>query len=320
MAEPTPYRRPVTDRLFTTKELDTFVELYENPNIAEREIHAFLKQNPKFLFALGAYEALLSEVIFPIPTQTHPDASLRLDFMLKDYRGTWDVVELKKPTPVGKNLIVGSQTRRRFAAEILDAVAQAKTYLEKLQYPVVKEFFAQSGIHIQKPLLYLLIGCDKHLGIDDQRPLERDLPPGIQLRTYDCLLNLAKGRKLIFTMPSVVIPRIDESTEIPSGTFAYIDRGNGQVSPVGKPFFVAVDAGDPRWKENDRYNFLRKVLSEPLRKKGTTFYVDPDSNRTFGAVCKPQSKRIYCLEGTLMCLIPLIPPPGSDILIRLQIT
>jgi hypothetical protein len=50
------------DRLFISQEIDDFVALYQNPDTTESDIHRFLAANPKFLYLLGAYDKILSEV------------------------------------------------------------------------------------------------------------------------------------------------------------------------------------------------------------------------------------------------------------------
>lgn len=204
------------DRLFTAKELDQFIELYENPQTNEHVLHRFLKEHPKFLFALGAYEALLSEVELPSEADGGSSARngmrLRLDFLLRDYQGAWDVVELKKPTK--RTLVVGPQNRRRFGVELQDSIAQVKTYLDRLHDPSVLSFFTNHGIMIAQPVVWLLIGRDDDLLVSERRRLENDLPHALQIRTYDHLLSLARARQIVMTMPSIVIPTIDRNQTI----------------------------------------------------------------------------------------------------------
>ena len=47
-------------KLFTKREIEEFIQLYEASNTSDQAIHEFLKSQPKFLYALGAYEAAVS--------------------------------------------------------------------------------------------------------------------------------------------------------------------------------------------------------------------------------------------------------------------
>src|SRR5215213_2181542 len=101
-------------KLFTQQEIDEFIELYERKNPNEQAIHNFLNERTKFLYALGAYEAAISEVSFPsgLTDSSGRSIQLRLDFLLQDTSGIWDVVELKKADFGELALIVGQVQRR----------------------------------------------------------------------------------------------------------------------------------------------------------------------------------------------------------------
>lgn len=194
------------DRLFTSKEIDDFISVYERSNVTERELSQYLREHPKFLFALGAYNCARPEVEFPTTTPELPP-QLRLDFLLRDSRGTWDILELKKPAIRDKPLILGLPQRRRFSAELEIAIAQLRTYLYELDRPAVQEYFRSSGMLLVQPQAWLLIGRDKDLPIFDRRLIERDLAHSMRIVTYDELTDLAKQRLLIVSQ-SVLLPQV----------------------------------------------------------------------------------------------------------------
>jgi hypothetical protein len=193
------------DRLFTIAEIDSFLELYQRPHATEFELHEFLKQNPKFLFALGAYDAAISECQFSTRSSVLP-ANLRLDFLLRNTRGIWDIVEIKKSAISGNSLVVGKPERRRFSVEIEDALAQIRTYLNVLEHPEVKESFEKAKIFLDQPQAWLLIGRDNDF-VGERRALEKELPHSVRIVTYDELAEFAKQRVLIVTR-SILMPSI----------------------------------------------------------------------------------------------------------------
>lgn len=144
-------------KLFTKREIDEFISLYETPNTSEQVLHGFLKRQPKFLYALGAYQAVLSEVSFhsTIEDSSGELLKLRPDFFLQEASGIWDVVELKKADCGDLQLIVGQIQRRRFGAAIDTAIAQVKTYLRELDKPEVQRSLVKSQILVDQPQAWL---------------------------------------------------------------------------------------------------------------------------------------------------------------------
>jgi hypothetical protein len=192
------------ERLFTGREIDDFTSIYEREGVREEELSEYLREHPKFLFALGAYHSVMHEVEFPTSRPELPP-KLRLDFLLRDSHGTWDVVELKKPDIGGKDLIVGLPQRRRFAFEVEDCIAQVRTYLDELESPKVQEYFRNSGVFVSHPQAWLLVGRNTHLPQPDRSILERNLMHSLRIVTYDELTQLAKQRLLIVSH-SVLLP------------------------------------------------------------------------------------------------------------------
>jgi antiviral defense system Shedu protein SduA len=203
-----------------------------------------LKEQPKFLYALGAYEAAVSEVSFPsgITDSTGRPIRLRLDFLLQDTSGIWDVVELKKADFGELALIVGQLQRRKFAAVVESAIAQVKTYLRELDRPEAQESLLDSGIVVEQPQAWLIIGRDKDLPPRERRLLERDLPRQLRLVTYDQLCDLAKQRAVIVTN-AMLLPCIEPL-----------------VVPATAQFLEAVAQAQPTTDQDIPYRLIQDAL------------------------------------------------------------
>lgn len=174
------------DHLFTAKEIDSFTELYENPQITEIEIQEFLGAHSKFLFLLGLYDVALPQPSF-LSSLHDADGCprrLRLDFLVKETRGCpWDIVELKRPRPPSGSLIVGPWGRRRFSTEIQDSLAQVRTYLDEITQESAQRQFRERGIEIINPVAWVIVGKEENLPFVERRRLERDVPANIRLVT-----------------------------------------------------------------------------------------------------------------------------------------
>jgi DNA-directed RNA polymerase specialized sigma24 family protein len=189
------------DRLFTAQEVDEFVALYQNRDTTESDIHRFFSANPKFLYLLGAYNKILSEVSFSGTAKVAlgERQCFRLDFLIQHYENIWDVVELKKPTLSGSSLVVGSSSRPRFSRDLQDAIAQVRVYLDELAQTEVQKELEARGIVICRPKAWIIAGRNDDVSVSEKRFLEQSLPHSIQLMTYDDLAELSKQRALIVT-------------------------------------------------------------------------------------------------------------------------
>jgi len=114
------------------------------------------------------------------------------------------------------------------------------------------------------------------------------------------------------------------------GAFAYFEPGGGQPGPSGIPVLILSDSRDSRWKDADRYDFLRAALFRNPQESGEVtpginlnFYSLPSSKRLFVTAYDPQSKRTYCLEGDPRKIAALVEPPigpkGRDMDLRMPL-
>jgi DNA-directed RNA polymerase specialized sigma24 family protein len=217
------------DRLFTAEEVDSFIALYQSRDTTELELHRFFSANPKFLYLLGAYNKVLSEVSFfgKRGSGNEPRKCFRLDFLLQHYENIWDVVELKKPTFGAGSLIVGSSVRPRFAYELQDAIAQVRVYLDELAQDEVRKELESKGIHVQRPKAWIIAGRNDGISVGEKRFLEESLPHSIHILTYDDLAEMSKQRAIIvtrsiqFSLLSNLqkdAPVVDGLSEVPQAT------------------------------------------------------------------------------------------------------
>jgi hypothetical protein len=94
--------------------------------------------------------------------------------------------------------------------------------------------------------------------------------------------------------------------------FAFFDPGDGKGGR-----FVIADVTESRWKDNDRYDFLKVALfrvpeggAEGVKVvRSVAFYPDPASKRLFMTVYEASSKRMYCFEGDRQEAALLVPAP-----------
>jgi hypothetical protein len=109
--------------------------------------------------------------------------------------------------------------------------------------------------------------------------------------------------------------------------FAYFDPGDRQ-SGSGSPLLILPDARDGRWREDARYEFLRTALFRPPQENGEgSIGINMDfyslSGRLFFTVYEPQSKRIYCFEGSPQKAAGFVAAPagpnGRDQDLRMQL-
>lgn len=109
-----------------------------------------------------------------------------------------------------------------------------------------------------------------------------------------------------------------------SGAFAFFEPGDAGKSPR----FVVLDASDPRWKEKDRYTYLKEIKwIPPFEEEGfqtrweATFSQDRASKRFFVSLFDRVSRRSYLFEGeqamdALALLTAPKPRQDRDILIH----
>ena len=133
-------------------------------------------------------------------------------------------------------------------------------------------------------------------------------------------VNLDKLVDAANTNPALVSARIGFGGGTPPPpefrtAFAFFEPGDGE----GNSRLLLVDAKDRRWKDGDRYEFLKAALFRPPKRSGDleirqaiAFYPQPGSRRLFATVYEPESHRIYCFEGDPQAVALLVPIPIGD--------
>jgi hypothetical protein len=270
--------RVSTERLFTIKEIDDFVQLYENAAVSEADIHSYLKQNPKFLYALGAYETYLSEVSLEDKnTYQSSMGKLRIDFFLKNMRGFWDFVELKKPYTSNRALIVGNLARRRFSTPVQDALAQTQTYLNKLADPEIRKELQKIGIELVRPQAWIIIGRSVNMPLHERKILEAELPRPCKLVTYDDLTELAKQRLLVVTS-SFIVPSLPINMTEAAELYKFLSPNWSRNVRIATELLDSFSGDEPS------LNRLLRLFTEPVNfiaenwDKGVQYFTTDDGD------------------------------------------
>lgn len=126
------------------------------------------------------------------------EASLLIpDFLLLDYRGQANILELKKPN---EKLLVGNYPRQKFSSVVMKGLAQLREYRNYFLNPNnVVRFQSDSGHRIIRPSLTLVIG--RRVGADREDVFQRvagdDLAQRQSVITYDDLIAYAKTKELL---------------------------------------------------------------------------------------------------------------------------
>jgi hypothetical protein len=165
-------------------ELAEFEGLLNDPRTPERVFQAFFERNPHLLGGID-YESVIPHPILQRSKRGH----LIPDFMLvPDSHGFADILDLKKPSAP---LIVGSENRLRYSANVEDAIAQLREYRAYFDDQEHREaFLGAYGIRAYRPNVSVIIGRDPSLSDSLQvRRLEDELPRHLRITTYDQLLR-----------------------------------------------------------------------------------------------------------------------------------
>lgn len=155
----------------------------------ESDIQHFFENNPEFL-AGGDYISIRPHLIL----QPEEIGNRIPDFFaepLDTYYG--DLIEIKKPDC---KLITmrANGSRVRFTQQVRDSISQLLEYRRIIeQAGVRKKLLNRYGVRGYRPKMLLVIGRDWGLrNVDNLQSLEEELPNGLEMLTYDAILERAK--------------------------------------------------------------------------------------------------------------------------------
>lgn len=183
--------------------LGEFEDLINSSLAKEYDYQLFFEKNPEFLFLLGDYDDVRSQVSISldIVVAPHVDTSKsRPDFMLHRFTDdTWDILELKKAvyqTPLITGSGITASDPRQPSQVLQKAISQMKSYRAIFQQDQTKRYLqSKFSMDVVAPRLVLLMGRSENFGPSQyRRQLVED--HSVDLYTYDDLFKIAHHRKL----------------------------------------------------------------------------------------------------------------------------
>lgn len=188
--------------------IEEFEWLVNEPKVKEADFQSFFEQNPEFLFLLGNYDDVRSQVTVRVESAISPltgTSEFRPDFFLHDLStGLWDALEIKK-AHYQTRLLIGSGRNVHDTlapSHVLNkALAQVAQYREVLGQATARDYLLREyGMRTARPRCVLLMGLEKNFPTSrsfttQQLVREVGANSGVDLITFDRLLKLARHQK-----------------------------------------------------------------------------------------------------------------------------
>ena len=170
--------------------IEELEDLMNSRAASEQEFQAFFERHPDFILTEDHKNARAHLVLEGEPQQ----GPLIPDFVLEpvEQAGLADLLELKLPFV---DLFVLKKSRMRFSAAVAEACAQLREYSaffddSRNRTAVLQKY----GLIAYRPRLFLVIGRRPRVDPIDAKRVVSDLPPRVEIRTYDDLLERMKRR------------------------------------------------------------------------------------------------------------------------------
>lgn len=182
---------PIILPLVPASVLAEFEYLINNCSISEHSIQKFLECHPEILRSLG-YTECRPQVVLSEPGKK----DLKPDFILqRPGNNGFDILDLKLPSAN----IACSTPYTRISHEITKAVAQLRAYGNYFKSEANKDNFIKThGIEYFEPKLIVAIGRQSQYSTNEIRSEIEQQASGIQLLTYDQMLDYAKARSFAY--------------------------------------------------------------------------------------------------------------------------
>jgi len=168
--------------------IEELESLVNDPKSKEIDFQDFFERNPDFILN-DEYKKAHAQIVL-----TRNDGSTLVpDFILEpiERSALCDLLELKLPSA---QVFVLKESRMRFSAAVLETCAQLREYAlffdEERNRRIVAE---RHGLTAYKPRMFVIIGRRGSVSPIQRRKIEGDTP-GLQLRTYDEIMNRMKTR------------------------------------------------------------------------------------------------------------------------------
>jgi cold shock CspA family protein len=166
--------------------IDELESLINQSNVREDALHDFFERYPEFIMS-DEYTAAHSKITLESDTSD----LLIPDFILEPVgqNKLCDLLELKLPAA---RVEVHQDRRERFAASVLEACAQLRTYRDYFEDKNNRDRFrTKYGLEAFRPKMYVIIGRRGAIEPIEWRRIEDDLPM-LNVKTYDDVLERAK--------------------------------------------------------------------------------------------------------------------------------
>lgn len=162
---------------------------------SERKIEEFLVAHYREVFGFR-YDRITTQLWLRLPSADVSGKNRRIDLFLRNgVSGDWELFELKRSTV---HLTGTYRDIPTLAKTVHDSVLQIENYLRLLAQDQVRQRFQLEGIEYFEPIPHLVIGRRPSIDLKEWRWLMSKNRSGINIVTYDDLLNEMKARLLPF--------------------------------------------------------------------------------------------------------------------------
>lgn len=168
-----------------SRRISEFRRLISKNEVKEKDIQKFLEANPKFLSFGNKYVRFVARVL--LKRKDKPD--LIPDFFLeRAIDGFYDILDIKLPR---KTILTGIAQRKRFTAEVEDAIAQVSEYREYFDEDTYRqEAETKYNIKALKPDVMILVGNGSNMEREDLLRIN-DRYRYVKIVTYEDILKQA---------------------------------------------------------------------------------------------------------------------------------
>lgn len=183
--------------------VEEFGSIINSPVAKELDFQRFFEREPEFLYLLGNYDDVRSQVSIRIESVITPlqsSGEYRPDFFLHNpLTDLWDALDIKKAT-YWRPLLVGTGATahdvRRPAAVLAQALGQMRAYQKLLEQTPARDYLRKKhGMLVSRPRCILLMGKEANFPEVEgftRSELLHTLDDDIDLITYDQLHRVAQ--------------------------------------------------------------------------------------------------------------------------------
>jgi hypothetical protein len=184
-------QKPLQLPLFFQEEIEELNWLINKPNVIEDDLQRFFEAHQHFL--LGSdYKNLHSQVVLTDNTEHEMIPDFFVERIGTNYS---DIIDLKKPN---EKLIVGSENRRGFSANLSSALNQLREYRNFFEIPNNRDaFYNRYGFRAYRPKIMVIMGRSRDFYNEIERTQILDEYKHVQVMTYDDILERARRHQLL---------------------------------------------------------------------------------------------------------------------------